>query len=136
MQKLLFILACAGLLSACEDKLENSSMEDLIIGNWSNITKLDTIQSIEKFETLPNDNYAISFLKSGQLKEIKNSGWCGTPPISYGEFEGTWAFLDDSTLFLESTYWGGDMTMKWRIVEINNSEMSYYTLDHYYEDFE
>ena len=136
MKKLFLIVAVAGILSACEKNMENTSMGDLIVGNWSRMISADTTHLLQKSDTMPGDDYGIAFLKDGLLKENKNSGWCGTPPISYGEVEGTWELFDDSTLVIESSYWGGDMSMTWKILEINNADMSYYILDYFYEDFQ
>ena len=134
MRKLLFIMILAGIFSACEKNLVNDPLEEMIIGNWSEMQSHDTIHTLKKFNSLPDDDYAIAFMQSGQLKENKNSGWCGTPPVSYSEIDGSWEIQDDSTVFIESSYWGGDLTMTWRIIDIDNTELSYYILESYYEE--
>ncbi|MDA3821215.1 MAG: hypothetical protein PF450_01195 [Bacteroidales bacterium] len=80
---------------------------------------------LEKVSSLPNDEYGIEFKSNGKLTEWKNSGWCGTPPISYGEFEGSWEFKNDSVLSIESEYWGGTSIMEWEILELNNQTLKH-----------
>jgi hypothetical protein len=53
------------------------------------------------------DEPGYEFKNNGTLTERKNSGWCGTPPVSYANYAGTWSFINDTLIQLEVGYWGG-----------------------------
>ena len=135
MRTLLFILPLAFCLFACEENIVDTPLEEAITGEWSNMKTSDTLLVLSKVQSLSIEEYGIAFLENGELKEIKNAGWCGTPPISYSEFLGSWDISADSILTIESTYWGGAMTMKWKLIDIDSKKMTYDLLDSYYEDF-
>lgn len=110
-------------ISACNEEAANRPSEDLIIGNWSHIEYQDSIITLERVSKLPEDEYGISFHEKGELTEWKNSGWCGTPPISYGQFTGNWELKNDSVVSIEAEYWGGTMIMEWKIVHIDQQQL-------------
>lgn len=135
MKKLLLLLPLIVCLMSCEENSELNTLEELIPGEWIRAGNQDTLIVMTKVNRLPGNEYGIIFLENGGLKEVKNVGWCGTPPITYGEFEGSWEVSPDSILLIGSKYWGGDMSMSWKIVKIDNDEMTYYLQDTYYEYF-
>lgn len=61
----------------------------------------------------------LEFKKNGNLIKRQNVGWCGTPPVTYGNFNGTWEFTSDSTLRVNYEFWGGTDKEDWRIIELN-----------------
>ena len=66
------------------------------------------------------DNAGIEFKNDSQLVMRQNAGWCGTPPINYGNFNGTWTMIGDTCIIM--TYrvsWGGTMEQEDRIVSID-----------------
>ena len=62
------------------------------------------------------DRYGFTFHKDGSFTERKNSGWCGTPPIAYDNFEGSWKPLSDTLIDITVAYWGGTLTYQMQIV--------------------
>lgn len=133
MRRAILILPILLALFSCEDEKAAVERTDMIVGAWNDQEYKDSIQIMKKVNSLSGDEYGIQFLDNGKLKEIKNSGWCGTPPISYGEFSGTWELQGDSILYIESTYWGGEISQTWQILEIDNSKMSFYVIDYHTE---
>jgi hypothetical protein len=130
-----FVFLFSLILLSCEESLlkglgEKTSSENTIeqnlIGNWENQEYQDSLITLHPVARLSQDQYGISFYEDGTLKEIKNSGWCGTPPIAYGEFYGTWDLSPDSVLTLETTFWGGEFYLEWKILEITDKSMIYY----------
>ena len=65
----------------------------------------------------------------------KNAGWCGTPPISYADFEGTWK-KSDSTISITVGYWGGLLDYQWKIVSIDNKSLTIVKLQEEYRNEE
>lgn len=50
----------------------------------------------------------LQFSGSGQFVERANSGWCGTPPISYADYTGRWRPDGDSLAVDGNTGAGGN----------------------------
>lgn len=114
--------------SSCE---QNKIAGDGIVGFWtySENDEPDTILIYTRVAKLPTDEYGMCFKTDGKFIEHKNAGWCGTPPIAYDTFEGSWTQLGD-TLYISAAFWGGIMHMTklingvdtdhLRLVDINN----------------
>ena len=69
---------------------------------------------------LDSTQYGFIIGKDGSFIERKNAGWCGTPPITYKNFEGTWEAVSDSLLEITVGYWGGTINYQMRIVNVDN----------------
>jgi hypothetical protein len=120
------------ILIACEKSNEpivNNS--DKLIGYWINPVAIDTVWKYERANSLKDNDYGFAF-KSGQLfVERKNAGWCGTPPISYTDFDGTWT-KNDSVINITVGYWGGLADYQWKIILIDNNSLTIYRLKEEY----
>ncbi len=55
------------------------------------------------------------FKKGGKLIVRQNAGWCGTPPITYRNFEGSWELTSDSTIRLSYKNWIDTTTTEWKV---------------------
>lgn len=64
----------------------------------------------------------LKFLANGQFKERANSGWCGTPPISYADYTGRWRPEGDS-LTVEGQYWGGPQRSRIAVVSVDPNRL-------------
>jgi len=121
---LVFFLACEKENPEVKNLGENTS----IIGTW--VDMADPLYSpeeghtrLERSEELDPDHYGFTFHGDGSFTERKNSGWCGTPPITYGNFEGTWEPLSDTLLDITVAYWGGILTYQMHIVSLEGDEL-------------
>jgi hypothetical protein len=116
----IFFLACEKDTLEVEALGENTS----IIGTWveqgeaSLIVEEDGMMRFTRSEDLDPDHYGFIFQNNGSFTERKNSGWCGTPPIAYDNFEGTWEPLSDTLLDITVAYWGGTLTYQMHIVSL------------------
>ena len=110
---------------SCKKENQNLSVKtvnDSIIGTWTNPQQSDSIVSFQRVDGLVHDNYGISILKDGKVIERKNAGWCGTPPVAYANFNGSWS-MHDSIFEATVEYWGGTVDYKWKIVNVNNQSL-------------
>lgn len=110
------------LLVSC--KKENNVLEPNaknLLGYWIHPEYNDSIVSYERSSQFVND-YGCAFFPKNEFIERKNSGWCGTPPIAYADYEGDWS-LNDSIISIKTTYWGGEMIYKWKIISISNDNL-------------
>lgn len=120
--KKLFVLLLAVLLISCEeDLLEADALGENagIVGTWIDEGYEDDLTLLVRGESLDHSKYGFIIREDGTFIERKNAGWCGTPPITYDNFEGTWEALSDSLLDITVAYWGGTMTYQMRIVSLD-----------------
>jgi hypothetical protein len=122
--KVVYLFLILGLsFSAClKDEINDPVSDNSIIGNWSYPEYLDTSIIFTRLSILPENAYGINFLKSGKLLERKNSGSCGTPPIFYATYEGSWTQSGD-TIQVTVPYWGGISYYTWIIESLENRKM-------------
>jgi len=111
-------------LAACE-KDENRIVDESnkMLGVWSNQIVNDSTVVYERVETFPENNYGIAFKPQHVFRERKNSEWCGTPPISYADYEGNWT-KDGSIVNVTSGYWGGTVEYLWEIVSVDDEYLT------------
>ncbi len=121
------VLLLTGTLSSCEKEdpeMENLGQNTGIVGTWvEEIQDADRLWLIRS-DALDSDKYGFTLKGDGTFIEHKNAGWCGTPPIAYAEYEGSWQALSDSLLEVTVGYWGGTMTYQMRIVSLDAEQLS------------
>lgn len=76
------------------------------------------------------DKPGICFQKNGKLLKRQNSGWCGTPPITYTNNEGSWEQKSDSTITIRYKYWGGMAEEEWLISSLQKNTLKIKTLSY------
>ncbi len=122
----------------CQQEEEFKILEDnMIVGNWVNPQMVsDTLWQYDRATALVPSDYCFSFQSDLKFVERKNSGWCGTPPVAYGDFEGTWS-QNDSTLNINVGFWGGDVDYKWKIISLDENKLTIYKVkeDYHYEEY-
>lgn len=115
MKKLiLFILLVLSAAMACKKDEFKIDRDNLLIGTWINTNSVyDTVvySRIGKF----TDSYCIRFNDDGSVLERRNSGFCGTPPITYADYNGSWRLINDTIMEVRSEYWGGITVNKYDI---------------------
>lgn len=102
-----------------ELKSENSA---LLTGSWTSPVFEDSIYTFTRATSLQENDYGLTFKADNQLVERKIAGWCGTPPVAYSDYLGTWTEAD-STLYISSFFWGGTVHYQWKIVSLDNQNL-------------
>jgi hypothetical protein len=123
---LLLLLSCLFLISCQKDDIKIDP-ENLIIGVWNysgyqNNTMVYVRQ--KDFTQIPG----YKFKADGTLIERKNAGWCGTPPVSYADFDGTWNILNDTLIQIKDGYWGGTTNYKIDIESVTKDSLKIQTI--------
>ncbi|MFN8209161.1 MAG: hypothetical protein U0T82_17400 [Bacteroidales bacterium] len=122
----LLCIFVVGLFFSCakEDELPLlKSSEDLLIGHWSKQEFRDTVEVYTRVASLPENEYGFSLYPDGKLVEHKNSGWCGTPPVSYADFDGTWKYENDTVIAIVAGYWGGTMRCRMQVLKKESNKL-------------
>ena len=121
---ILMIIFTAVLITSCEKTETNPSLKDDIYGFWSEPDYNDSVIIFTRTLAWTDNAYGMAILPNQVFKERKNSGWCGTPPISYSDYEGSWVFLNDSILSISVGFWGGTAYYKWHIEEVTSQTLT------------
>jgi hypothetical protein len=128
MKRIFLLLLLPSLfLSMCQKDKISIDPENLIIGVWnlSGYHNNSVVYSRQKdFAQIPG----YKFKTDGTLTERKNSGWCGTPPVSYADYDGTWSILNDTLLQIKDGYWGGTTNYKIDIESITKDSLKIQTI--------
>ncbi|WP_346236000.1 hypothetical protein ABDK00_017685 [Niabella insulamsoli] len=93
------------------------------IGAWTAKDYSGEVFTYEKLSQLASNQYGYILKTNGRLTVRGNASWCGTPPLTYADFDGTWSFKDN-ILTLNGGYWGGKTIEKWEILSHSNQEFS------------
>jgi hypothetical protein len=123
MKTMISALLLTFILVACQKEeiiLPEGNAE--LIGSWINPQYTDTLITYEKAGNLVENQYGFTFKQGNKLIARQNSGWCGTPPISTSDFEGTWV-QNDSEIMLTMGYWGGTSIQTWKIVSLDQDKL-------------
>jgi hypothetical protein len=126
MNRLVFLFLVILLASCEQDLLESDSLGENagIVGTWVENTYQGDTAMFKRTTDLDEVKYGFAINEDGTFEERKNSGWCGTPPISYSNYDGTWEAVSDSLLDITVAYWGGMMTYQIRIVSVDAADLA------------
>lgn len=69
------------------------------------------------------DEYGYQFKSDGTLTERQNAGGCGTPPITYADYAGTWSVINDTLIQMEVGYWGGVSSYQLDIESVDSEHL-------------
>ena len=128
--KLLLCVFSVSLFISCSDDVEIDN-SDLLIGSWTNQQVNDNIFTFQRSAKLNENEYGFTFEVSGRFIERTISGWCATPPVSFGDNHGSWS-RSDSVVSITITYWGGLGDYKWKIISVDNSTLKMYKVSQIY----
>lgn len=139
MKKLLFLFL-PFFIMACEKNEpematlgENTGIVGIWVENRDESPGEDGATLLVRSDDFEEDLYGFWFSEDGYFRERKNAGWCGTPPIYYDNFDGSWTPLNDTLIDITVAYWGGIMTYQMWIVSLEGDRMSVrylFTEDH------
>jgi len=118
---LLSILLGSLFISCAKDEIKIDP-DNLLIGIWIYSHFQDNTGIYIRNQDFV-DNHCYKFNSDGTLIERKNSGWCGTPPITYADYTGSWTVLNDTLIQIKVGYWGGNMAYKLDIESVSSNSL-------------
>jgi hypothetical protein len=126
MKRLLFLALMMGFFSCEADLLNMEALGDNadIVGTWVEDEYQGDTLYLDRSRAFDKNKYGFTIHEDGTFTEHKNAGWCGTPPITYDSFEGSWEAVSDSLLDITVGYWGGVMTYQMRIVYLDTEKLA------------
>lgn len=123
----LMALLLSSLLYSCTKDAIKIDPDNPLLGVW-NFSGYDNDIQVFKNSQEFSDCQCYKFNPGGTLVERKNSGWCGTPPVSYADYPGTWEVLNDTLIKINVGYWGGSTTYKLDIESVTSETLRIITI--------
>jgi len=117
----IFLLLAVASCQKAETLVDEGNSD--LIGSWVNPEYNDTLVTYTRANSLLENQYGITFKPGNKLVDRQNSGWCGTPPISTADYEGTWTQKDSSIVNITVGFWGGSIDYTWEIISINHKKL-------------
>lgn len=130
MKGILLILALV-FMSSCDANSvlpDEKNVNPALVGSWKYEYTADGKVYLIIAQGLVEEG--IQFSADNTLKTRKNAGWCGTPPITYGDFEGKWKVLSPNVYEITEDFWGGEMIFKLRVLAKEGNKLYIETFDH------
>ncbi|CAN0197873.1 unnamed protein product [Discosporangium mesarthrocarpum] len=114
----LLIIITIGLSSFIIEPQERID-EEKLHGHWTFADYKEGEVYLKKRYKFKKNKAGIEFRKNGKLVKRQNIGWCGTPPITYDNYDGKWWTNEYSEIVMKYKFWGGEIEEYWEIVEVN-----------------
>ena len=119
---ILAIIITASLTLSCENEQVKIDPDNLLIGTWI-YKEYSGDAAVYSRDDEFTDSPCYRFNPDGTLVERKNAGWCGTPPVTYADYDGKWTIINDTLISITSAYWGGTTTYKLDIEELQPTSL-------------
>ncbi|TBN02731.1 hypothetical protein EYD45_11440 [Hyunsoonleella flava] len=104
----------------CEPNDEGlKDSDNLLIGHWAEPEYTDQNVTFSRVNKLPAEGYGISFKTKNDFVE-RSSGWCGTPPLSFSDYQGKWELMEDVITITQDHF---PNNYGWRIVSLTENEL-------------
>lgn len=122
IKKIIFLLSfslCFLNMTCDSDNGPIIDSNNLLIGHWVEADYSNEQTIFKRAAALPNDAYGIAFKANGDFVE-RSSGWCGTPPLTFSNYNGLWV-LNNNLVTITQQYY--PTTYIWRIVSVTETEL-------------
>ena len=119
--KNIFIVFSIALVSACEsNEVTIVDADNLLLGNWVSPVYDEYTTTFTRNNTLLEKETGITFKQNGSLIQ-RTSGFCGTPPLTYFNVEGSFTLNNDIIIMNSSQ--NPSYFYVWKIMELTNEKL-------------
>ena len=120
-KKSVLLLLTISTLISCEKNNEIVvNQANLLLGNWIHPEYDNETITFQRANSLQENTYGISFKEKDVFIE-RTSGWCGTPPLSFFDVEGTWEVKEDALVKISKTSFPENF--QWRVLEVSETKL-------------
>lgn len=124
--RIIILLLISTLIFACNDNDDSIKIiqNNLLIGSWINPTNtgIDSEIKYERSNSLKENQYGISFLTQNVFIE-RSSGWCGTPPLVFDNYQGTWERKNSIIDISINNGFDGLSNIQWKIKSLDEKHL-------------
>lgn len=92
----------------------------MLLGNWVNPTYNNETITFTKSNSLSDNEAGISFKTNDKFIE-RTSGWCGTPPLTFFDVEGTWEITEKGIIKIEKNSFPENL--QWQVLKISDNKL-------------
>ena len=115
-----YTILTAFLLFACQSNTQiDINPENLLIGNWVNPNYENETITFQRAASLNKDAPGVSFQENSIFIQ-RTSGWCGTPPLTFYDDQGTWKTQGSLILITNENFPGN---FNWKIISLNDNQL-------------
>jgi hypothetical protein len=97
---------------------------EALIGSWVYSHQENDMVFYKKKNHPGKHKPGIEFKNDGKIINRKNGSWCGTGPVKYTDYEGTWEKRTDSTVTLIYQYNGQMCQEEWQVSSLKKGKMA------------
>jgi hypothetical protein len=108
--------------SACTKEENKIDPNNPLVGTWNYSDYSDNSMIFTRSEKFI-DNHCYKFNSDGTLIERNIAGWCATPPVSYTDYQGKWAILNDTLIQLNVSYYETIRSYKLDIKSLDSNSL-------------
>lgn len=119
MKKLILLLIVLFISSCSNNEVLNVELDVDILGVWVNPEYSESTIKFERADKLLENGYGISFEEKNVFVE-RNSGWCGTPPLSFSNYTGSWSKNDSILKINIDNGFSSLQNYTWKIKSLTN----------------
>jgi hypothetical protein len=112
-------IACENNQVIGDEVVEVIDKNNLLLGIWISPEYNQQIITFTRGVNLPDEGYGISFKQDETLVE-RTSGFCGTPPLTFFNVEGTFTLENDLVTIRTSNF---NSPYLWRIIELTEGKL-------------
>lgn len=117
---LVLLIAFVAFLASCtKDETVSYNENQLLLGNWSFVKSEEGLETYQRTQTLKSESYGVTF-KENNTFIMRTAGWCGTPPLSYSDIEGSYQ-TQDTSIDVKMEYYPGNFG--WEIVSLDSIKL-------------
>jgi hypothetical protein len=117
--KQILYLFLISIFFSCESTETVITQNNLLIGNWVEPVYNEEETTFTRSNSLPKEGSGISFNQSGNFVE-RTSGWCGTPPLTFFNINGTFEQQNPLIQISTNSY---PTNYAWRIVSLTENKL-------------
>jgi hypothetical protein len=117
--KNIFSIFLITLFFSCENNEQIINADNLLLGAWIEPEYDSGTITYKRGNSLPDNNPGILFSENGDFIE-RSSGWCGTPPLIYADYNGSFE-IDETLIKISTTFYPN--SYQWRVISLTEDEL-------------
>ncbi|MDR2920296.1 MAG: hypothetical protein LBV72_13160 [Tannerella sp.] len=118
ISRLFFLILLLTITSCDKDDEIFSDTANKLIGAWMPVDSDDFYDVYERVDLLDHE-YGMEFKSKGKFVNRLPATWCGTPPVAFADYKGSWT-EKDSIINATYEFWNNEKReCTWRIISVD-----------------